>query len=318
MIRVAVSILNHSSAQSTTACVQSLLGSNPTKSLECQLQVFVADNASGEDEQRQLQQSLEGMPNVQLRCNSENMGFAAGHNRNLEVILAGMSPPDYIWLLNNDCLVDEDTLPSLINCAIQHPDVGIWGATLLEPDGQTIQCTGGCFYNSWISSYREYGRGKSLAQIDQIEPVGFDYIAGASLFFPVATLQDGLHSVHLMRTGESAVAPQWLNESFFLYFEELDLAQRLKPGLRMAWCKAALIKHVGGVSTGAHGKKRTQLAEYHSTLSALKFTRLYYPRRLWFMAIARYSSKGLLLLVKMDFRLIGMMTKAYWDFWRSA
>jgi hypothetical protein len=94
------------------------------------------------------------------------------------------------------------------------------------------------------------------------------------------------------------------------------MAQRLKPGLKIAWCKAAMIKHAGGLSTGTNAKKRSPLAEYHSTLSALKFTRLYYPRRLWFMAIARYFSKGLLLLVRMDFRLIGVMTKAYWDFWR--
>jgi GT2 family glycosyltransferase len=317
MIRVAVSILNHSSAQSTTACVQSLLGSNPTKSLECQLQVFVADNASGEDEQRQLQQSLEGMPNVQLRCNSENMGFAAGHNRNLEVILAGMSPPDYIWLLNNDCLVDEDTLPSLINCAIQHPDVGIWGATLLEPDGETIQCAGGCFYNAWVSSYRQYGQGKSLAQIDQLESVDFDYIAGASLFFPVTTLQKGLRSVPLLPTEENVDKQQWLNERFFLYFEELDLAQRLKPGLRMAWCKGALIRHTGGVSTGTANSQRTELAEYHSTLSALKFTRQYYPLRMWIMVPARFLSKCLQLVLKGEFQLIVPLMSACRDFWRG-
>jgi GT2 family glycosyltransferase len=315
MIRVAVSILNHNSAESTIACVQSLLRPEHMESLGFHFEIVVADNASDENDRLQLQQSLAEIPNVQLQMNTRNLGFSAGHNRNLKMIFAG-AIPDYVWLLNNDCLVDESSLSSLIKCAMQHPDVGIWGSTLLEPDGQTIQCAGGCFYNSWISSYRQYGRGKTLAQIDQLEPVGFDYIAGASLFFPVATLQDGLHSVQMDRAGESAVAPQWLNESFFLYFEELDLARRLKPGLRMAWCKAALIKHAGGLSTGTNAKKRSQLAEYHSTLSALKFTRLYYPRRLWFMAIARYFSKGLLLLVRMDFRLIGVMTKAYWDFWR--
>ena len=315
MIRVAVSILNHNSAESTIACVQSLLRPDHMESLGCHLDIVVADNDSGENERLQLQQSLAEIPNVQLQMNSRNLGFAAGHNHNLKMIFAGTNP-DYVWLLNNDCLVDEHSLSSLIKCATRHPDVGIWGATLLEPDGQTIQCAGGCLYNSWISSYRQFGKGKTLAQIDQLEPVGFDYIAGASLFFPVATLQDGLHSVQMERAGESAVASQWLNESFFLYFEELDLARRLKPGLKMTWCKAALIKHAGGLSTGTNAKKRSQLAEYHSTLSALKFTRLYYPRRLWFMAIARYFSKGLLLLARMDFRLIGVMTKAYWDFWR--
>jgi GT2 family glycosyltransferase len=317
MIRVAVSILNHNGTESTIACVQSLLRSDRMESLGCHLEIVVADNASGEKDRFQLQQSLTKIPNVQLQMNSRNLGFAAGHNRNLQMIFTGTSP-DYVWLLNNDCLVDEHSLSSLIKSAMQHPDVGIWGATLLESDGQTIQCAGGCFYNSWISSYRQYGKGKTLNQINQLEPVGFDYIAGASLFFPVATLQDGLHSIQMERAEESSVAPQWLNESFFLYFEELDLAKRLKPGLKMAWCKAAMIKHAGGVSTGATAKKRTQLAEYHSTLSALKFTRLYYPRRLWFMAIARYFSKALLLLVHMDFRLIGKMTKAYWDFWQKA
>jgi len=317
MIRVAVSILNHNSAETTIACVQSLLRSDQMEIMDCDLAIVVADNGSGEKEKLQLQQSLAEIPNVQLHMNSRNLGFAAGHNRNLKMMFARTSP-DFVWLLNNDCLVDESGLSSLIECAMRRSDVGIWGATLLESDEKTIQCAGGCFYNSWISSYRQYGSGKSLVQIDQLEPVDFDYIAGASLFFPVSTLHDGLHSMQQIQTGESSIAPQWLNESFFLYFEELDLAQRLKPGLRMAWCKAALIKHAGGVSTGAKTKKRSQLAEYHSTLSALKFTRMYYPRRLWFMAIARYFSKGLLLLVRMDFRLIGGMTRAYWDFWHPA
>jgi hypothetical protein len=82
----------------------------------------------------------------------------------------------------------------------------------------------------------------------------------------------------------------------------------------MAWCKDALIKHAGGTSTGAGGNQRTKLAEYHSTLSALKYTRLHHPRRLWFMAPARYFSKCLQLSVKGEFRLLGSLNQAYRDF----
>ena len=305
MVRIAVSILNHNSAQSTVACVQSLLNAAQEQSGACLLEIFVADNASAERDRHTLQQSLTELPNVYVQMNSGNMGFAAGHNRNLANIFHRFSP-DYVWILNNDCLVYAQTLSSLVESSVRHPEVGIWGATLLEADGETIQCAGGCFYNSWISSYRQYGRGKNLEFIDELEAVEYDYIAGASLFFPVATLQKGLRSID---------TTQWLNESFFLYFEELDLAQRLKPGFGMDWCKRALVKHAGGASTGTVENQRTELAEYHSTLSALKFTRMYYPRRLWVMAPARYFSKCLLLLVGGDFRLIGPLSQAYRDFW---
>lgn len=317
MTRVAVSLLNYNSSQSTIACVQSLLSGYHEDGGSYGLEIFVADNDSTTDEQHQLQQSLAELAHVRLHVNSRNRGFAAGHNGNLEEIFL-QSSPDYIWILNNDCLVYEDTLSSLLKCAKQRPDVGVWGATLLEPDGETVQCAGGCFYNSWISSYRQHGRGKTRAQINQLEPVDTDYIAGASLFFPVATLQNGLRSLPKSSIGEHEGREQWLNESFFLYFEELDLAKRLEPGLGMAWCKEALIKHSGGASTGANSSQRNALAEYHSTLSALKFTRQYYPRRLWVMAPARYFSKFLLLVLRGEFRLIGSLSRAYRDFWSGS
>ncbi len=304
MTRVAVSILNHNSAKSTVACVQSLQDAEQEKGGAYLLEIFVADNASDELDRHTLQQALAELPNVHVQMNPENMGFAAGHNHNLAAVFQSSSP-DYVWILNNDCQVYEEALSSLIESSVRHPEVGIWGATLLEADGETIQCAGGCFYNSWISSYRQHGRGKNLARIDELKAVEYDYIAGASLFFPVVTLQKGL---------QKSCTQQWLNESFFLYFEELDLAQRLKPGFEMAWCKGALIKHAGGASTGTAENQRTAMAEYHSTLSALKFTRLYYPRRLWVMAPVRYVSKCLLLILSRDIRLIGSLSRAYRDF----
>ncbi|MCW8926481.1 MAG: hypothetical protein OQJ84_09505, partial [Xanthomonadales bacterium] len=163
-------------------------------------------------------------------------------------------------------------------------------------------------------SYRQYGNGRPLSQVDQLSPKDFDYIAGASLFFPASTLKSGLNQPPGSSAKKSVTGQYWLNEEFFLYFEELDLARRLKPGLGLGWCRDALIKHVGGIGTGAQDNRRSGLAEYHSTLSALKFTHLYYPRRLWAMAPLRYLAKCLLLILTGEFRLIGVMTKAYLDY----
>jgi len=313
MMQVVVSILSFNSMQSTIACVQSLLSGAHVASDQYSLEIIVADNDPSQDSKSKQYQTLVELPNVHLKINSENLGFAAGHNHNLRTIFKQFNP-DYVWLLNNDCLVDEVALSALLKCAMKRPDVGVWGATLLESDGQTIQCAGGCFYNSWISSYRQYGRGRQLLQRDQLPAVDFDYIAGASMFFPIAALQNGLQALPGNSGASGTSQRQWLNESFFLYFEELDLVKRLRPGLGIAWCKDALIQHTGGKSFGIRGRQRTTQSEYYSDLSALIFTRMYHPRRLCLMVPLRYLLKSLLLIFRGDFHLLAPLTSAYRTF----
>jgi len=314
--QVAVSILNYKNAQAAIACVQSLLRASEAVSPACRVKVLVADNASGADEQFQLQQIFSDMDDVHLQLNADNLGFAAGHNRNLAMIFERYSP-DYVWLLNNDSVVDEDSLTALLKSAQQQPEVGIWGVTLIEGDGETIQCAGGCFYNAWVSSYRQYGQGKHRSQLGSLKTVNYDYIAGASMFFPVTALREGLLPAPSLQPAAKAARDQWLNETFFLYFEELDLARRLHPGLKMAWCREALVIHSGGKKLNVVNKRRSAWVEYHATLSALKFTCLYHPRRLWFTIPARYLSKCVQLLIRGKVHLFGPLTRAYRDYWSS-
>lgn len=316
MTQVAISILNFKSVEDTVACVQSILAACPEVAPACSVEIFVADNGSGGDVPRELQQALSSLNNVHLQLNEENLGFSVGHNRNLALIFERGSP-DYIWLLNNDCQVEIGTISSLLNSARSHPEVGVWGATLLEPGSEIIQCAGGCFYNTWVSSYRQYGRRLHRSELNKLKVVDYDYIAGASLFFPVATLREGLEPAPGRRSVGSTGDEQWLNEAFFLYFEELDIARRLRVGYKMDWCRGALIVHTGGKKFGAASRRRGAWAEYHASLSALKFTRLYYPRRLWFMLPARYLAKCVQLLVIGEVRLLGPLTRAYRDFIRN-
>ena len=131
------------------------------------------------------------------------------------------------------------------------------------------------------------------------------------MFMPLATLREGLDPPKYR-----AHAPKrtWLNEEFFLYFEELDLARRLRPGREMAWCRKALVHHVGGSGTGSGQGLRSAEAEYHSTLSALKFTRLYHPGMLWLMAPARFVVKAVIHLATGRLDLLRAMLRAYREF----
>ena len=311
--RIAVSILNYNSAPSTIACVQSLMNAEEAAKGSYRLDLYVSDNASSDEDQQQLQHAISLAPNVHFKNNSKNLGFAAGHNSNLRTVFS-QPHPDYIWILNNDCIVAIEAPGELLKCAQNDSHVGIWGATLLEVNGQTIQCAGGCTYNSWISSFKQFGKGTSLSELEKLKTIDFDYISGASLFFPLATFQDGLRSVTVSSSELQTQDTQWLNECFFLFFEELDLAKRLAPGLSLGWAKDALIVHEGGASTGARQNQRTSTAEYHSSLSALKFTSLYYPGHLWFTAPARFILKSLLLLFTGQYQLLKPLKQAYRDF----
>lgn len=315
MTLIVVSVLNYNSSNSTINCIKSLIQAEKLADGLFKLQIQVTDNGSTEADFTVLQEYFHARENIQLLRNHHNRGFSAGHNQNIAILLGDYNP-DFVWVLNNDCLVDTAALPAQLNCAANSPEVAIWGATLIEHDGETIQCAGGCFYNRWVSSYRQYGNGLPLRQLKQLKSRPFDYLAGASLFFPVATLKSGLGTVNGVPEGGITGTSQWFNEELFLYFEELDLVRRLLPGKKIGWCKDARLIHFGGMSTGTFGGNRTLISEYHSNLSALKFNRMYYPRTLFLMLPLRFIAKILVYLFSWEIKLVIPMTRAYRDFFQ--
>ena len=307
--RLAVSIVNYIHGEDTIVCINSLLAAQAFDDSDCLLEIWVVDNFSSDSCNFLLENSLSSLGNVHLISLPKNLGFAAGHNKALAEIIAN-DHFDFVWLLNSDAIVDEGAIKAHLAAALEAPDVSIWGSTLLEADGQSVQCAGGCFYSPWLSTFKQYGRGQKIEKL-LLSPVPkFDYIAGASMFLPAATLSRLHGGTNHKACKENAL----LNETFFLYFEELDLAQQLGDEAILGWCQNARVIHLGGVSTGAGQGNVSALAVYHSTLSALKYTWLYYRTKFWFMAPFRFFAKSLQLLLSGKPGLIIDVLKAYNDF----
>ena len=87
-------------------------------------------------------------------CNKQNIGFTAGNNKIIQKFLQGIdvpwnnSPPEWIWLLNNDVTLPKETLESIekILPTIES-NIGIIGFKILSMDnpdlihhGGTLQC----------------------------------------------------------------------------------------------------------------------------------------------------------------------------------
>ena len=193
-----------------------------------------------------------------------NRGFAAGNNVALNFVLK-CGEFDYVWLLNNDTIVEPDALTELIQRANRDKNIGICGSTLLYyDDPHIVQACGGATYNPWLARATHIGDGLRRNQLPPLEEVERDmaYVAGASMLVS----RQFLEAVGLM------------SEGYFLYFEEIDWARRAGADFRLAYCPASFVYHKEGASVGASRKRdvRSVLANYFSTRNRMVITRMYF------------------------------------------
>ena len=197
-----------------------------------------------------------------------NLGFAGGNNVGLRIALS-TGDLDYAWLLNNDTVVHPDSLSALVNGMNQRPDAGLCGSTLLyyhKPD--LIQALGGSIYNHWLARVGHIGLGQHISERPPREEVErrMRYVAGASM----VVSRKLLDRIGLM------------NESYFLYFEELDWATRAKGYFSLAYIPESIVYHKEGSAAKSDylTRRRSPTTEFYATRNRVLFTRVYYPRAL--------------------------------------
>lgn len=260
---VYVVVLNWNGASDTIACLNSLaLLNGPLP------KVLVCDNASTDNSWAMLQAYAEHQQvlDIQLIQTGANLGFAGGNNVGLRVALSDPAMR-YVWLLNNDTEVAPDALGALTTYMRLHPNIAMSGSTLLYMhDRERIQAVGGQ-YNFWLGTSRHVLGHEvySDALCRSVDPTTLDYVVGASMFIR----RSALETVGL------------LSEDYFLYWEEIDWASRLRrdmPTLGLGYVPDSLVYHKEGASTGAnnrHDKTHGNFADYFFITSRLKFTRKY-------------------------------------------
>jgi hypothetical protein len=213
--------------------------------------VVVTDNQSPDDSVARLTAAIagRGWSNwASLQPLPKNGGFSYGNNAAIAPALATGEKPDYVWLLNPDTLVRPGAIAALIAFMEQHPQAGIAGSRLEDPDG-TPQNSAFRFHS--IGS--EFERGIRLGLVSRLlarktvaipaanQPHRCDAVAGASMLIRTTVFeQAGL-----------------LDEKYFMYFEEIDfcLAAR-KAGWTCWYVPASRVVHlVGAVSQLSDARK---------------------------------------------------------------
>lgn len=195
-----------------------------------------------------------------------NLGFAGGNNVGLRYALA-RGDFDYVWLLNNDTVVEPDALRQLIVRMGQMPAAGMCGSTLRYYHmPHRVQAWGGGAYNKWLGTTRLLGAFASATEpIDaRMVESGLSFVSGASLLVSKRFLQQ----VGLME------------EDYFLYFEEIDWAMRARGRYQLCFAPGSIVYHKDGGSIGSNSinpKEKSLTADYYGVRSRLAFTGRFFP-----------------------------------------
>jgi GT2 family glycosyltransferase len=170
--------------------------------------------------------------------NKENYGFAKGNNTAFKFALR-RSDFKYVWLLNNDTVIEKDTLYNLIKEAEKDNKIGFIGSVIRYYDNpELIQTVGGGKFYPVFGMGRLYMKNKHISVLNKLTSEEankhLDYIMGASLLIKREVLEEvGI-----------------FDEDYFLYTEELDLITRgRKKGWKLSVVLDSHVYHKESAST---------------------------------------------------------------------
>ncbi len=212
-------------------CLNSLQQYPPSHKYE----IIVVDNNSIDGTSDLVKEKF---PYINFIKNKQNLGFAAANNRGIKVA-KGL----YIFLLNPDTIVHKGAVDRLIGFMDDNPDVGACGPKLLNADGTTqgsvrqFPTFRAALYRHTIFSLVGLFRGqyrkwlmKDFAYDTQRD---VDQLMGSALMIRMSVIE---------QVGR-------MDESFFMYYEEVDLCYRIKQaGWRVVFMPEAAITHLAGRS----------------------------------------------------------------------
>ena len=200
-------------------------------------EVFVVDNNSVDDS---VQMVANKFPDVHLIVNKDNPGFSKANNQAIR-----QAKGAYILLLNPDTLVEEDTFEKCVAFMDEHPQAGGLGVKMIDGSGNFLPESKRGLPTPMTAFYKTFGLSKllpksptfnryHLGHLDQNQTHEVDVLAGAFMLMRKTVLDKvGL-----------------LDESFFMYGEDIDLSYRIqKGGYKNFYFADTTIIHYKGEST---------------------------------------------------------------------
>jgi O-antigen biosynthesis protein len=225
------------------------------------VEVIVVDNNSIDHSVEMVRSEF---PGVRVIANDRNVGFGAANNQAIRESLGR-----YLFILNPDTIVREDTLRTMVDFMDSRPEAGAVGCKILNPDGTFALESRRAFPTPSVALYRMLGLGRLFPHsprfgrynmthlpIDQVAEV--DALSGSCMLVRSASLSlSRKEAENLKALGvDPALAPGdgsgagLFDEDFFMYGEDLDWCFRIqKSGWKIFYTPDTQIVHYKGECT---------------------------------------------------------------------
>jgi N-acetylglucosaminyl-diphospho-decaprenol L-rhamnosyltransferase len=248
-VKIAGVFVNYRTADLTIQAVNALLNElRPWGTYH----VFVVENDSRDGSLAQLTTAVREFEawrdHVSVLAAPRNGGYGYGINLAVRKALEGPDVPDYFYVINTDAFADPGSIATLVRFMDAHADVGMGGSRVHGPDGVT---QGAAFRFPGV-----------LGELEQAACIGLvsRLLRGHMISMPTPTQNlevDWLPGTSMLIRREVFDRGVFFDEDFFLYFEEVDFARRMRDaGLRAYYVADAPITHIGSVSTGLAEQSR--------------------------------------------------------------
>jgi O-antigen biosynthesis protein len=232
-MKLSIVIVNYNVEHFLEYCLYSVR--KALKGIEAE--VFVVDNNSVDGSIAMIKQKF---PEVKLIENKENVGFAKANNQAIKI-----SSGEYVLLLNPDTVVDEDTFTKCLCFMDSHQDAGGLGIKMINGQGKILKESKRGFPTPWVCFCKMSG----LAKIFPHSKRYCGYYMG-NLPYNETNEVDILAGAFMMMRRKCLDKIGLLDETFFMYGEDIDLSYRVTlSGYKNYYFADTSIIHYKGEST---------------------------------------------------------------------
>ena len=238
MRKLTVSIVTYNAGADIRKCLDSL-----KRQTFRDFKIIIVDNASRDSTVETARLVFPGALVIVL---SENRGFGAGHN-----IAIANSDSDWVLILNQDAELKDDCLEKLMKPTNKSELAAITPLLLRNDTDNTIDTTG--LTRNWY--YKVIDRGAGNKYEEDVYKSG--YVGGVSAACGLYRTK-ALEEVSYQRTDRDY--PEYFDENFFMYKEDVDLAARLNRKGWKAWFEKTA---VGFHDRTGHGPKAVSQTKKH-------------------------------------------------------
>ncbi|MBO7084197.1 MAG: glycosyltransferase [Bacteroidales bacterium] len=200
-------------------------------------EVFVVDNNSVDGS---LKMVANKFPEVKVIANKENLGFSRANNQAIRI-----STGEYVLLLNPDTVVEDDTFSKCIAFMDSHPDAGGLGVKMMDGKGNFLPESKRGLPTPEAAFYKMFGLTKLFPHSKRFAR----YYMG-HLSCDETNECEILAGAFMMMRRETLDKVGLLDETFFMYGEDIDLSYRItQGGYKNYYFPETRIIHYKGEST---------------------------------------------------------------------